>query len=636
MKRRVPFEGRPLRAGSTLSTTARSLFRDRADVTYLTLLSVLGAYVYYVGLGSYHLQTWDEAIYANAARNMVQRGYWLVPHLDWLSEPDAGFQPFLEKPPLMMWLQAAAMLVFGITEFAARVPSATASVLTGVLVYVMGRTYFDRRAGALGGIVFLTTPLVYAGFDAGRTGGTDMLHVFLGSLFVFLAHRIATGDDARYGLLGLLAGLTVLVKGFAAGVFLVVLLPTMVGTRRRFLGRDSLGTVATTALVVLPWTLLAWLRYGDRFVDQIFIEQVLLRVGGQYPVKGAVLGFMNFPYLRNQFVAFDPWVYFVLPAAAVVTVRSIADRDAERRRAVRFLIWWAVAVFVFFSLTGNHAWYVLPMYVPCAVLLGSLFSRAVGGDPLARGATAASLVATLGLAYRARGIGPGLAAEFAFDWSLPGAVVEGAPYLLALSFGGFVVLLSDDLVAFSEWALKSKSRASVGKPVLTAVAAAVFVFCLILTPPVTAGGYDDGWAADQKALGTTIDRELPADATIAFTDGAVTFPGLHALPFYAQRTFTPATVADLNGGSVEYALVTPPEIESIDREFTRIGEMSGYAEGNDLHVVLVRFQRPGSSGDVEPFSRSRRTSVDPPPAGSRSTSPMGSGPTSRRPIPHQR
>ena len=57
-------------------------------------------------LGGVHLFDWDEINFAEIAREMVLSGNYLSPQLN--------FQPFTEKPPLFMWLQAVSMQLFGI------------------------------------------------------------------------------------------------------------------------------------------------------------------------------------------------------------------------------------------------------------------------------------------------------------------------------------------------------------------------------------------------------------------------------------------------------------------------------------------------------------------------------------------
>jgi 4-amino-4-deoxy-L-arabinose transferase-like glycosyltransferase len=78
-------------------------------------------------IGNCHLFDWDEINFAECAREMLVSGNF--------SRVQLNFQPFWEKPPVFIWLQAFSMQLFGITEFAARFPNAICSAITLVFLY---------------------------------------------------------------------------------------------------------------------------------------------------------------------------------------------------------------------------------------------------------------------------------------------------------------------------------------------------------------------------------------------------------------------------------------------------------------------------------------------------------------------
>ena len=79
-------------------------------------LSLLALLLFVPFLGAVHLFDWDEINFAECAREMALGGSWLLPTID--------FEPFWEKPPFFIWMQALSMKVFGVNEFAARFPNA--------------------------------------------------------------------------------------------------------------------------------------------------------------------------------------------------------------------------------------------------------------------------------------------------------------------------------------------------------------------------------------------------------------------------------------------------------------------------------------------------------------------------------
>lgn len=102
----------------------------------------------FVGLEQAPLVDWDENIYAEASRQMVERQDYLNIYIN--------DQPFAEKPPLFFWGQALSYHVFGINEFGARFPSALAGVLGVCLCFFFGKKLKSLQLGTLWGLVYLT------------------------------------------------------------------------------------------------------------------------------------------------------------------------------------------------------------------------------------------------------------------------------------------------------------------------------------------------------------------------------------------------------------------------------------------------------------------------------------------------
>src|SRR6185503_17941482 len=76
----------------------------------------------------------DEGLHAAIALEMVERGDWTVPRL-------MG-EPFLDKPILYFWMQAASLGAFGPSEFAVRLPGTVMSLLGVVAIGWLGYAMF--------------------------------------------------------------------------------------------------------------------------------------------------------------------------------------------------------------------------------------------------------------------------------------------------------------------------------------------------------------------------------------------------------------------------------------------------------------------------------------------------------------
>lgn len=339
------------------------------DVFDELLITITGLALLLPQLNRRALRVWDEGIYAAASSNVLFDGHWLAPHL-YRNVPQ--YIPFFDKPPLTLWLQSISMMLFGTSTFAARLPSALAAILMAVVCYRVGQHQFDRRVGLIAGLVFLALPSTLSSSHAAMAATTDMHLILFGSLFVYWTWRFTDAERPIYGAVG--AGvLAVLAKGVAAGVFVVVVLPLVVFRWREFLDRDVVGWIALGAAGICVWPVLMLIRYGDTFVEQFLFNQVLRRATTQLGPETAtpLIPWFQYPYYRVGIEA-----TFGLPVTvAWVGATGYSIWRWHKRRQVRdwLFVWWLVAVpLTFGTLGGGKLWYLYPMSVPGAILLGRL------------------------------------------------------------------------------------------------------------------------------------------------------------------------------------------------------------------------------------------------------------------------
>src|SRR5258708_10531273 len=128
------------------------------------LLGAICFIAFYLRLGANGLFDLDEALSANAAREMVL-------HRDYVS-PTVNGAFFFEKPPFIYWCAAVFFHIVGINELGARLPAAIASTLLAFLIFKFGSRIFGMRAGFLAGAFFGLSPIV---LGAGRQLTTDAM-----------------------------------------------------------------------------------------------------------------------------------------------------------------------------------------------------------------------------------------------------------------------------------------------------------------------------------------------------------------------------------------------------------------------------------------------------------------------------
>ncbi len=168
---------------------------------YITLVSAI---LLCTGIGSVQLFDWDEINFAECAREMLVLGDY--------SRPQIAFQPFWEKPPLFIWIQALSMNMFGINEFAVRFPNAIIGLLALLVIYNIGKHRFDTQTGLLWCFLYAGS---YLSFFYFKSGIIDPLF----NLLMFLSiYYLSTHSNKNLIIAGLLTGLAVMTKGPVAWI----------------------------------------------------------------------------------------------------------------------------------------------------------------------------------------------------------------------------------------------------------------------------------------------------------------------------------------------------------------------------------------------------------------------------------
>jgi len=432
----------------------------------LAALAALAALLFFVGLGTPGLFDADEPAYAEAAREMLQRGDWITPYFNGA--------PRFDKPILFYWLLLVSYAVFGVTEFAVRFWSALSGVGLVLLTAWAGRRWFgppaDRWAGVSLATCFLTALLA-------RAAVTDMLlTLFLTGAILAAAAALGAPPQAGRRLATVAwaaAALAVLVKGPIGLLIPGASLVAALALRREL--RSGLRLLpwqgpALFLLLALPWYLLVLWANGWAFIEGFVIKHHLVRYTGVVSSHAGPLWF----YLPVLLVGFFPWSGY-LPTACWRVWGSLRGRDGagEAGRFVTVCAAWAGVVLLLFSFAGTKLpSYVFPAFPALALLVGGLgLSRpAVGwaGEPPAwTGRLGEGIVGLVGLplaaglaampcyfdrlAPLARGVLDGVAAPAGPAAALAGLLAAGSllgilstgrlrPYALAGMMAGVILV----------------------------------------------------------------------------------------------------------------------------------------------------------------------------------------------------
>jgi 4-amino-4-deoxy-L-arabinose transferase-like glycosyltransferase len=268
---------------------------------------------------------------------------------------------------------------------------------TILALFLLGRKLYGERAAFLGSLVLLTThQFIYN--HCARSGELDSALLFF-STSALLLFLLAIKSSSR-GLLCLAfasVGLVGMVKhiGFVPQLLVIMLLLLAI-TRgwKRFTASDWLTAGGLLLLVVVPWHLAQWIRFGATFPESYILGEVVARaagdVGFRYEPK---LGVWFYPFVLKN--GFFPWS-ILLPLCVGL---PLLEKGGEKRRDTLALIAWMGFSLLIVTLSeGKNFWYALPILPPASLLIGRFLDRSLeeaGNRSLVPAVAAAAVVAAL-------------------------------------------------------------------------------------------------------------------------------------------------------------------------------------------------------------------------------------------------
>ncbi len=341
-----------------------------------------------------------DAAIAQAARTILSKGDWVTPRLDGVA--------FLEKPPLYFWPMAVSYSLFGVHDWAARIPVALSAIGLAWLTAAFGIWAFGRVAGLYAGLCIATCIGL---FLFTRIQIPDVMLTFTIALAMWAFLRALDEEEShpRYWAFVLAAslGTGLLLKSLIAVVFPVAAaLIYLFFTKQLFVRRTwqrlrPISGFFIALVIAAPWHILATLRNPPHF-------SLTLHSG-----PGEYHGFLWFYFINEQFLRFlnrryphdyntvpriwfwlfhllwlFPWsVYF--PA-----ITKLSYKPMDRAGRTRLLaLCWTGFLLIFFTFSTTQEYYSMPCYPALALLLGS--AMAMGGAWIRRGTRVLCAVATM-------------------------------------------------------------------------------------------------------------------------------------------------------------------------------------------------------------------------------------------------
>lgn len=382
--------------------------------------------VTFVNLGAARLWDRDEPRNAQCAREMMEAGDWIVPTFDG--------ELRTHKPALLYWGQIAAYKTFGVSEFSARVPSASAGLVTILLVFLIARRLSDEATANWAALI-LGTMLLFV--MAARAATPDSLLIMTTTaviaMFVFFAMIPAEGRSTtnflgfsqtdggfhpvlyrwpsaiQWAAIHGVSGVAVLAKGPVGFVMPMTIIGATLWALR-FPGLPSkdnssdqqgantivvwgfytflllkqamwiawkmrpLTSIGMLLIVAGPWYIAVGIATDGEWLREFFLTHNYSRAVSSMEGHGGP----PFLYYAGAFlVGTFPWSCFAIPLAIAV-FRGI--RDHQRPPLLTLgVIWISVFIAVFSFAATKLPSYISPSYPGAALVFGWYFRRLLDG-----------------------------------------------------------------------------------------------------------------------------------------------------------------------------------------------------------------------------------------------------------------
>ncbi len=359
-----------------------ALAQTRFRVASILLIILLWAVIYVAGMFTPALLDDVDSLHAEAAREMVLSHDWVTLHTDGIR--------YLEKAPLMYWDVATSYVLFGVSDWATRLPLMLGVLALLMVTYKLGKHVYGETGGLYSAVVLATAvgPYIFTRFQIPDL----MVGLWLTLGFYFFLRSLKEEPPSRLSCWGfaVACALNVLTKGliglvFPAGAIGLYLMLT--GNLRHLLKLRPVSSTVVFLLVAAPWHVLAALRNPSQgpvhgflwfyFVNEHFLRYVNKRVPPGYDTVPLLI------FWGLLILWLMPWSAFLPQALRQVPWRwrQLRARLDARQKANLLFALWTLVIVVFFSFSTRQEYYTIPAVPALALLVGGWLAKE--SDPAA-------------------------------------------------------------------------------------------------------------------------------------------------------------------------------------------------------------------------------------------------------------
>ncbi len=304
----------------------------------------------------------NEAIYAESVREMIELDSYIIPYYN--------YEPRLHKPPVTYWSIIASVKLFGMNEFAVRLPIVLFGILSSIFTYLIAREFFDRKTAFFSMLAVVFSAQVISNM---RYASPEIPLLFFFTLTMYLFIKAYKRGGFYTYLFYISLGLTVLTKGYPYYIiigfiiFLFFLIESRFNLRNFFheLKRLKVGRGILIALLVGGWWYVyAYIDCGN-WLFKVLSKETIERA---FESENILKHLRPFYYIKILIWAFLPyvWVFFL---AFILLLKS------EFGRFSLFFSWIAGMYIIFTLAAGKIPTYFLQAFPALSVFSGYLIAN---------------------------------------------------------------------------------------------------------------------------------------------------------------------------------------------------------------------------------------------------------------------
>jgi 4-amino-4-deoxy-L-arabinose transferase-like glycosyltransferase len=339
---------------------------QRKDWIALLAIFITAFICFLPALNAYGMLDPTDSFFFEVPREMIERSHYVTPlynYIDWL-----------DKPAFPFWLTIVSYKLFGINDFAARLPAALSGMILVVATYIFSLKKIGRRAAILSAVILSSSPLFLI---VGHVALSDeALSMLFGLSMLFIGEALACNKQRINLIAYVFLALAVLCKGPIALVLVAgtVCLYLLTVSNSLYIMQENLLKLRPIAAIFIlfglcfPYYYFAHVTTSGAFTDQFFLRQNLGRFQGK--VNHLEPAWFYVPVF---FAGYFPWCFYLLLSLPwLKKILVWRYKLSQRQKFIVFCLCWFLFVGGLFTLIPTRLpTYIVPFSPALAILTGS-------------------------------------------------------------------------------------------------------------------------------------------------------------------------------------------------------------------------------------------------------------------------